>query len=165
VSRNRSARAPGLRPSAVPATSRTAPAPYQPWRTSSSRLGARAGCYTSHYETLDIPKRDGYHPERGRSPDRSVVLGARRAARRHRRRGPTRAGPHLPPPRRRRPAPPAGGLLPEPRPLPTPVIEAGDQAARALTLPEDWLTAAPAALLDFGLPGGFVDRLERRDYG
>jgi hypothetical protein len=30
---------------------------------------------------------------------------------------------------------------------------------------EDWLNAEPADLLDFGLPDGFVDRLERRNYG
>jgi hypothetical protein len=59
----------------------------------------------------------------------------------------------------------SGGLLTNPRPLPTTVIEARDQVARDFNLPEDWLNAAPADLLDFGLPEGFVDRLERRDYG
>lgn len=59
----------------------------------------------------------------------------------------------------------SGGLLTKPRPLPTTVIEARDQVARDFNLPEDWLNAAPADLLDFGLPDGFVDRLERRDYG
>lgn len=59
----------------------------------------------------------------------------------------------------------SGGLLTKPRPLPTTVIEARDQVARDFNLPEDWLNAAPADLLDFGLPEGFVDRLERRDYG
>ena len=59
----------------------------------------------------------------------------------------------------------SGGLLTEPRPLPTTVIEARNQVARDFNLPEDWLNAAPAALLDFGLPEGFLDRLERRDYG
>lgn len=59
----------------------------------------------------------------------------------------------------------SGGLLAKPRPLPAAVIEARDQVARDFNLPEDWLNAAPADLLDFGLPKGFVDRLERRDYG
>lgn len=59
----------------------------------------------------------------------------------------------------------SGGLLTKPRPLPATVIEARDQVARDFSLPEDWLNGAPADLLDFGLPEGFVDRLERRDYG
>jgi len=59
----------------------------------------------------------------------------------------------------------SGGALSKPRPLPPAVIEARDQVARDFNLPEDWLNAAPADLLDFGLPDGFLDRLERRDYG
>jgi hypothetical protein len=59
----------------------------------------------------------------------------------------------------------SGGALSKPRPLPPAVIEARDQVARDFNLPEDWLNAAPADLLDFGLPEGFVERLERRDYG
>lgn len=59
----------------------------------------------------------------------------------------------------------SGGLLTKPRPLPAAVIEARDHVARDFNLPEDWLNAAPADLLDFGLPDSFVDRLERRDYG
>lgn len=55
--------------------------------------------------------------------------------------------------------------LAKPRPLPSRLIEARDQVARDFDLPEDWLNAAPADLLDFGLPDGFVDRLKRRDYG
>jgi hypothetical protein len=59
----------------------------------------------------------------------------------------------------------SGQTLSKPRPLPLALIEARDQVARDFGLPEDWLNAAPADLLDFGLPDGFVDRLERRDYG
>jgi hypothetical protein len=59
----------------------------------------------------------------------------------------------------------SSGTLAKPRPLPPALIEARDQVARDFNLPEDWLNAAPADLLDFGLPDGFVDRLERRDYG
>lgn len=59
----------------------------------------------------------------------------------------------------------SGRALLNPRPLPTALIEARDRVARDFGLPENWLNAAPAGLLDFGLPDGFVDRLERRGYG
>ena len=52
-----------------------------------------------------------------------------------------------------------------PRPLPEPLVAARNRVARDFGLPDDWLNAVPAGLLDFGLPTGFVDRLERRDYG
>ncbi len=58
-----------------------------------------------------------------------------------------------------------GEELLDPKPLPPPLVEARDRVARDFGLPEDWLNAAPASLLDFGLPDGFVSRLERRDYG
>lgn len=59
----------------------------------------------------------------------------------------------------------ADRALAKPHPLPEALIEARERVARDFGLPEDWLNAAPADLLDFGLPDGFVDRLERRDYG
>jgi hypothetical protein len=59
----------------------------------------------------------------------------------------------------------SGRTLAKPRPLPPALIEARDRVARDFALPGDWLNAAPADLLGFGLPDGFVDRLERRDYG
>lgn len=59
----------------------------------------------------------------------------------------------------------AGGELLDPRPLPEPVLAGAARVARDFILPPDWLNAAPAALLDFGLPEGFVDRLERHEYG
>lgn len=37
--------------------------------------------------------------------------------------------------------------------------------ARDFSLPADWLNPGPTDLLDFGLPEGFIGRLERRDYG
>lgn len=37
--------------------------------------------------------------------------------------------------------------------------------ARDFALPADWLNPGPTDLLEFGLPEGFIDRLERRDYG
>jgi hypothetical protein len=36
---------------------------------------------------------------------------------------------------------------------------------RAFGLADDWLNTGPDSLLDLGLPDGFVERLERRDYG
>jgi hypothetical protein len=38
----------------------------------------------------------------------------------------------------------------------------GEQLA---SLDEGWLNGGPTDLLDFGLPEGFLERLERRDYG
>jgi hypothetical protein len=37
--------------------------------------------------------------------------------------------------------------------------------ARTYGLADDWVNLGPASLLDLGLPDGFADRLERRDYG
>lgn len=59
----------------------------------------------------------------------------------------------------------SGQTLIVPRPLPSELVAARDRVARDFWLPESWLNAAAADLLDFGLPDGFVDRLERRDYG
>jgi len=59
----------------------------------------------------------------------------------------------------------AGQTLIDPRPLPAELVAARDRVARDFGLPENWLNAAPADLLDFGLPEGFVERLERQDYG
>jgi hypothetical protein len=56
------------------------------------------------------------------------------------------------------------GLLPV-APLPGPLAAARDRVARDLGLPGDWLNAGPAALLDFGLPAGFLSRAARRDHG
>ena len=53
----------------------------------------------------------------------------------------------------------------DPRPLPEPVVVARARVARDFGLPEDWLNTGPADLLDFGLPDGLVERLDRRDYG
>jgi hypothetical protein len=53
----------------------------------------------------------------------------------------------------------------DPRPLPKLLLEAAARVARDFALPADWLNAAPASLLDIGLPAGLVERLERRDYG
>jgi hypothetical protein len=50
-------------------------------------------------------------------------------------------------------------------PLPVGLLAARDLVARDFSLLPRWLNPGPAKLLEFGLPDGFVDRLERRDYG
>lgn len=50
-------------------------------------------------------------------------------------------------------------------PLPAELLEAITDVARTLNLPDDWLNPGPAALLDLGLPPGFSDRVEIRQYG
>lgn len=49
--------------------------------------------------------------------------------------------------------------------LPGPLVDAVRDTARTLGLGEDWINAGPAALLDFGLPPGFEERLEARRFG
>jgi hypothetical protein len=50
-------------------------------------------------------------------------------------------------------------------PLPKSLQAARDLVARDFSLSTDWLNPGPTALLELGLPDGFVDRLERRGYG
>jgi hypothetical protein len=50
-------------------------------------------------------------------------------------------------------------------PLPEGLRAACDLVARDFSLPTGWLNPGPTDLLKLGLPDGFVDRLERRDYG
>jgi hypothetical protein len=50
-------------------------------------------------------------------------------------------------------------------PLPEALSEASSRVARDFGLPLDWLNSGPAGLLDFGLPEGFSDRVEVREYG
>jgi hypothetical protein len=57
------------------------------------------------------------------------------------------------------------GRLSDPRPLPEALLAARDRVARDFGLQEGWLNPGPASLLDFGLPGGFLERLESRTYG
>ena len=49
--------------------------------------------------------------------------------------------------------------------IPPALAEARDVVARDFALPSSWLNDGPAALLDFGLPVGFVERAEVRVYG
>ncbi|MBS1882210.1 MAG: hypothetical protein JSS97_04560 [Actinobacteria bacterium] len=58
-----------------------------------------------------------------------------------------------------------GEDLDEARPLPKGLQDASDLVARDFSLPSNWLNPGPTDLLRFGLPDGFVDRLQRRGYG
>jgi hypothetical protein len=49
--------------------------------------------------------------------------------------------------------------------LPPALNEAVVDVARVLALADDWINGGPTSLLRFGLPGGFLERLERRVYG
>ncbi len=51
------------------------------------------------------------------------------------------------------------------RPVPKPLRDAVIDVGRAFGLADDWLNTGPDSLLDLGLPDGFVERLEQRDYG
>jgi Nucleotidyltransferase of unknown function (DUF6036) len=51
------------------------------------------------------------------------------------------------------------------QPLPAPLQRAAERVARDFDLSRDWLNSGPTSLLDFGLPGGFVERLDSRSYG
>jgi hypothetical protein len=51
------------------------------------------------------------------------------------------------------------------RPMPEQLHTAVLDVALAYGLANDWINFGPEALLDLGLPAGFLGRLERRDYG
>lgn len=59
----------------------------------------------------------------------------------------------------------SGERLDRAEPMPAALQLARDRVARDFSLPDSWLNAGPTDLLDFGLPDGFIGRLERRDYG
>ena len=50
-------------------------------------------------------------------------------------------------------------------PLPAPLAAAGQRVAVDFGLPDDWLNPGPTAMLQWGLPKGFVERLTARSYG
>jgi len=58
----------------------------------------------------------------------------------------------------------ADGVKPM-RPMPEPLRIAVVDVARTYGLANDWVNLGPESLLDLGLPDGFVERLERHDYG
>lgn len=51
------------------------------------------------------------------------------------------------------------------KPLPDPLCRAAARVARDFGLDETWLNGGPTSLLDFGLPDGFLERLDSRSYG
>ena len=51
------------------------------------------------------------------------------------------------------------------RPMPEPLRLAVVDVGLTFGLADDWVNLGPDALLDLGLPEGFVGRLERHDYG
>jgi hypothetical protein len=57
------------------------------------------------------------------------------------------------------------GALVTAEPLPAPVSAAAQRVARDFGLPDDWLNAGPASMLDLGLPSGFTDRLTAAAFG
>jgi hypothetical protein len=58
----------------------------------------------------------------------------------------------------------ADGVKPM-RPMPEPLRIAVVDVARTYGLANDWVNLGPDLLLDLGLPDGFLERLERHDYG
>jgi hypothetical protein len=50
-------------------------------------------------------------------------------------------------------------------PLPQELLDAVRDVGEVLGIGAEWLNAAPAGLLDFGLPEGFARRTEIRDFG
>lgn len=58
-----------------------------------------------------------------------------------------------------------GGELLRAEPFPELLRVAVEDVAGALELPDDWLNPGPAALLDLGLPDGFLQRADVRSYG
>ncbi len=50
-------------------------------------------------------------------------------------------------------------------PLPDEVARAGERVAADFGLKQDWLNPGPSALMDFGLPDGFMDRVITRTFG
>jgi hypothetical protein len=59
----------------------------------------------------------------------------------------------------------SGDDLDSAKPLPAKLEAARDRVARDFSHPTEWLNPGPTDLLKFGLPQGFINRLERRDYG
>lgn len=57
------------------------------------------------------------------------------------------------------------GAVRSAKPLPGPLVEAAARVARDFDLPSDWLNAEPADMLQFGMPDGFLERLDCRDFG
>lgn len=57
------------------------------------------------------------------------------------------------------------GSLRKAKPLPQELIDARNRVARDFGLTENWLNPGPADLMDFGLPNGFLDRVQTQRFG
>jgi hypothetical protein len=57
------------------------------------------------------------------------------------------------------------GSLLKAAPLPAGLVKARDEVAADFLVSEDWLNAGPADLVDFGLPDGFMDRVQTQIVG
>jgi hypothetical protein len=58
-----------------------------------------------------------------------------------------------------------GGSLLKAAPLPAGLVKARSEVAADFLLSEEWLNAGPANLVDFGLPEGFLDRVQTQVFG
>lgn len=58
----------------------------------------------------------------------------------------------------------SAGALTKADPLPKELVDARDRVARDFDLLENWLNPGPAGLMDFGLPDGFLERVETRQF-
>jgi hypothetical protein len=58
-----------------------------------------------------------------------------------------------------------GGQYVASRTLPAPLAEAVRDVGEVLGIGDDWLNVGPSALMDFGLPQGFAERAEVRNFG
>lgn len=57
------------------------------------------------------------------------------------------------------------GTLRRAEPMPESLRQAVDDVARLNNIDPHWMNAAPSSLMDQGLPPGFMERAERRQYG
>lgn len=56
-------------------------------------------------------------------------------------------------------------VLSKANPLKPALIKAANRVQKDFNLPDNWLNAEPASVMDFGLPEGVMDRVETRSYG
>jgi len=56
-------------------------------------------------------------------------------------------------------------ILSKASPLKPALIKAAEKVKRDFDLPDTWLNAEPASVMDFGLPEGLMDRVESRTFG
>ena len=56
-------------------------------------------------------------------------------------------------------------ILNKTTPLESEFLNAAERVKNDFNLPEHWINAVPASVIDFGLPNGLMDRVEIRKYG